>query len=77
MAKGKLPTSKLPAARPDVPSPCSTKSSKQFDAQERRWKAQDALRDIQRVRDYEKDKSLMSDVKTLAQEQIDSLKRIK
>ena len=74
-ARGRLPKNTLPIAKPDVS--CSpSKPSKEQAAQERRWKAEDALRTIQRAKDYEKDKQLMNDVKSLAQEQMNSLKRV-
>lgn len=77
MAKrGPIPKNKLPVAKPDAPSCSPAKQSKESQAQERRWKAEDALRTIQRAKDYEKDSQLMNDVKSLAQEQMQSLKRV-
>ena len=46
------------------------------DARERKWKAEDALRDIERAEGHKKDKSLMGDVKKLAKEKMSSLKKI-
>ena len=76
MAKrGPIPKNKLPAAKPDVG--CAPVRSKESEAQERRWKAEDALRDIERAEGHKKDKALMADVKQVCAEKIDSLKRIK
>lgn len=44
-------------------------------ARERRWKAEDALRDIQRAEEHKKNKQLMDDVKLLAKEQVNNLKK--
>lgn len=45
-------------------------------SQERRYKAEDALRVLQRAKEYQTDKNLMKDVKELAREQMNALKRI-
>lgn len=76
MAK-KLPVEKLRAkSKPvpvkivnDYPSEVSTK-------EQRNYRAEDALRDIQRAKKHEQDKELMRDVKKLAKEQVNSLKKI-
>lgn len=44
--------------------------------QERRWRAEDALRSINRAEEFKQDKSLMKDVKALAKEQMASLSKI-
>lgn len=44
-------------------------------SEDRKWKAQDALRDIQRAEGYKNDKALMKDVKALAKEQVSNLKK--
>lgn len=41
-----------------------------------RWRAEDALRDIQRAKKHEADKALMKQVKALAKEQMNCLKKI-
>lgn len=43
-------------------------------ADERRWRAEDAMRTIMRAEDHKKDAKLMSDVKKLAKEQASKLK---
>ena len=50
--------------------------SKESEAHERRWKAEDALRDLERAEGHKRDKGLMSDVKALAKEKINSLKKL-
>lgn len=74
----KLKASKSPKAVPvrivsDAPSPSSDKS---YQDRERKYKAEDALRDIERAEGHKRDKSLMGDVKKLAKEKVDSLKKI-
>lgn len=73
MAKAnKLPTtSSMPAA---VPAP---KSDKGYEERERKYRAEDALRDIERAEGHKGDKSLMKDVKQLAKAKIKSLGKIK
>jgi hypothetical protein len=77
MAKKKLPVEKL-GSKPipvkiisDAPSP-----SKSDGDRERKYKAEDALRDIERAEQHRRDKTLMSDVKKLAKEKVNSLKNI-
>ncbi len=64
--------SKLPIA--DSPAPM--KVTKSDIARERKWEVEDALRTMQRARELEKDKTLMRDVKKLANEQVKALKNI-
>lgn len=42
-------------------------------AQERKWRAQDALSTITRAAEIQRDRALMADVKKVAQEQVKSL----
>lgn len=74
----KLPVEKLKASKSkpvpvkivhDEPQAISTKS-------ERNWRAEDALRDIERAEAHKRDKALMADVKRLAQDKVNSLKKI-
>ena len=44
--------------------------SKDSEARERKWKAEDALRDIERAEGHKRDKSLMRDVKACAREKM-------
>ena len=76
MARKKLlPVNKLPtmsiAANP-APKPSKTEMER-----ERRYRAEDAMRDLERAEGHKKDKDLMADVKQIASEKIDCLKRIK
>lgn len=66
--RGKLPKAKMSVDT----APCS-KPSKESMEQERRWKAEDALRTLNRAGEIQSDKGLMSDVKSLATEQMNSL----
>lgn len=79
MAKKSLPVEKLSAkAKKAVPvkivsEPMETRAD---ESRERKWKAEDALRDIERAEAHKRDKTLMNDVKKLAQEKVKSLKDI-
>lgn len=42
----------------------------------RKWKTEDALRDIERAEAHKRDKSLMRDVKKLAKEKMNNLNKI-
>lgn len=45
-------------------------------ARERRYRAEDALRDLERAEGHKKDKSLMKDVKSMAKEKMAAMKKI-
>jgi hypothetical protein len=62
-------------AAPVATSP-SYKVSAEDKERERRYRAEDALRDIERAEAHKADKSLMKDVKCLAKEKIDNMKKI-
>ncbi len=80
MAKKSLPVEKLSSKTPVpvkiVSEGSSVASDKGYEARERKYKAEDALRDIERAETHKRDKGLMSDVKKLAKEKVDSLKKI-
>lgn len=46
------------------------------DAQERKWRAEDALRTLTRAEECKRDKQLMGDVRRLANEQMKSLQSL-
>ena len=70
MAKNKLPIANtMPVAMP--------RPSEEDKARERRYRAEDALRDIERAEAHKKDKGLMGDVKKLCKEKMDTLSKIK
>lgn len=73
----KLPVEKLKASKP-VPVTIVNEASpaKSDDSRERKWKAEDALRDIERAEGHKRDAKLMGDVKKLAKEKVNSLKKI-
>lgn len=76
--KNKLPVNKLPTGLRSAPESTAVayKPNKQELDRERRYKAEDAMRDLERAEGHRKDKALMSDVKQLANEKIDCLKKI-
>lgn len=45
-------------------------------AQERKWRAQDALSTITRAAEIQKDRALMSEVRKIAQQQVKSLSEV-
>ena len=75
--RGRLPKNKLPVGESVAScSPTPYKPSKQDLDRERRYKAEDALCALQRAREVEQDKQLMSDVKSLAKEQMRALNKV-
>lgn len=70
MAKNKLPTASTAAVSEKM-------ESKAHEASERKYRAEDALRTIERAEQHRADKSLMKDVKGLARERIKCLGKIK
>jgi len=74
MAKGKLPVNKLPSTKEVAgPSPASTR---EYEAQERRYRAERACEDIERAEKHKADKGLMKDVKTVARERMKALGKV-
>lgn len=70
MAKKKLPVAK------SVPASCPVyKPTKEDEARERRYRAEDGLRTLQRADEIRNDKQCMSDIKALAQEQMNTAKK--
>lgn len=67
--RGPLPVNKLPTV--DCPEP-----SKESKDRERRYKAEEGLRTLQRAKECEADKGLMRDIKALAKEEMKKLKKI-
>lgn len=71
---------KLPVAKPsttEVAGPSPYRITQADKDRERRYKAEDGLRAIQRAEEVRQDKQLMSDVKALAKEQVKALGKIK
>ena len=73
-ARGKLPMNSLPI---EAPSTGAYKPSKEEEAERRKYRAKNALEDIERAEGHKRDSSLMKDVKQLAKEKVDCLKKIK
>lgn len=73
IAKNKLPTT----STVEVACPTPYKRTKEDEARDRRYKAEDGLRALQRADECRKDKQLMKDIKSLAEEQMSALKKIK
>lgn len=71
MAKRKLPIAKASTAEVAAPYP-QTKEQKD---RERRYAAEDGLRAIQRAEEIKRNKTLMADIKALANEQVSNLKK--
>ena len=69
LAKNKLPTSKEPVAVKIV-----NDAPKVND--DIKWRAQDAMRDLERAEQHKRDPELMKHVKKAAKEKMDSLKKI-
>lgn len=79
MAKKTVKKTSLPVERPysvEAKVGREPKESKEHEARERRWKAEDALRTMKEYEKIKSDGRLMGDVKKLAKEEIDKLKKI-
>lgn len=85
MAKKGLPIAKAEGTEKVKPVPVkivhdemmpSTANNKDYEAEERKRKARYALEDIERAEGHKRDKSLMKDVKAVAREKMNSLKKI-
>lgn len=74
MAKVKMPVEKLKAST--KPEKTIAKESKEDEARERKWKAEDALRTMQRAEEIKRDPDLCNDMKALAKEQMAALKKV-
>lgn len=71
MAKKRLPVAKISTVEVATPYP-QTKEQKD---RERRYAAEDGLRAIQRAEEIKNNKTLMADIKALANEQVLNLKK--
>lgn len=77
MAKNRL--QRLLAKGPiDIPGPATASpvARKQMEQQERRYRAEDALRCLTRAKEIERDSGLMRDVKTVAKEKLKELQGV-
>ena len=70
MAKNKLPVASTSEVSEKM-------KSKAYEASERKYRAEDALRTIEKAEQHKSDKGLMRDVKGLAREKIKCLGKIK
>ncbi len=70
--KAKLPVAKVTEEIRDAPY----KRTKDDEARERRWKAEDALRTCKEYEKIKGDKQLRSDVKQLAKEEMNKLEKV-
>lgn len=72
--KNKLPVAPSTSYLCDAPTK-AYKPSPEEKARQRRYAAEDGLRAIQRAEEIKKDKQCMADIKALAKEQMDNLKK--
>ena len=72
--RGKIPANRLPTTA-DVDQAMPNPSPRPS-AEQRRWRAEDALRDIERAEGHKRDGRLMSDVKKVAAEKMENLKKV-
>ena len=72
--RGKMPANKLPTS--PVPVRIVHDTVRKPSADEKKWRAQDALSDIERAETHKRDKELMGHVKALAKEKMCALKKI-
>jgi len=82
MAKKVMPVEKLKASKAKpvpvriVSEGPSTSSYKDYEARERKYRAEDALRTIKEYNKITSDKTLMKDVKQMAKSQMNDLKKL-
>lgn len=80
MAKMGLPVKKSEASKKPVPVKIvyddAPKIDKSYEEREKRYRAEDALRDIEKAEGHKKNKELMRDVKKVAKEKINTMKKI-
>jgi hypothetical protein len=67
--RGKLPTNSLPIAT-------EVGESKEHEARERRYRAEEGLRTLERAEECKRDSGLMKDIKKLAADKMKALKKI-
>ena len=71
----KLPVQKLKASKKPIPVKIVSDAPEATSAKsDNKWRAEDALRDIERAEAHRRDKALMADVKELAQAKVKALK---
>lgn len=70
----KLPVAKLKASKKPIPVKIVSDAPEVSTERDNKWRAEDALRDIERAEAHKRDKSLMADVKKLAQDKVKALK---
>lgn len=56
--------------------PTASASNKDYEERERKYRAKNALEDIERAEGHKRDKALMKDVKAVAREKIKTMKNI-
>lgn len=80
MAKKSLPVEKLKASKKAIPVRIVNETTDSIpdrdESRERKWKAEDALRTMKEYEKIKSDKQLMSDVKKMAKEEMNKLKKI-
>ena len=69
MAKSKLPTTN------SMPVEVAPRMNRESEARERKYKAEDGLRTLQRAQEIKKDKGLLKDIKALAKEQLKAVSK--
>lgn len=65
----KLPVAGTSNAENEI-TPTTAKANRNDEARERKWRAEDALRDIERAEGHKSDKDLMKDVKACAKQKM-------
>ena len=85
MVKKGLPIAKAEGAKKVKPVPVkivhdemmpSTANNKDYEAKEKRYRAEEALRDIERAERHKRDKELMKHVKSVAKEKIATMNKV-
>lgn len=81
MAKASLPLKKAEGSKNPVPvkiihDDIQPKVDKSYEEREKRYRAEEALRDIERAEGHKRNKELMRDVKSVAKEKIKTMSKV-
>ena len=77
MGKNKLPVEKLKASKSKpIPVKIVSDTKAGYPEEDKKWRAEDDLRTLQRAKDIENDKARMQAVKAVAQKEMSNLKKI-
>ena len=76
MKKGRIPNNQLPTSKTPIPVKIVHNDPKpSISKDDMKWRAEDAMRDLERAEKHRSDPNLMKAVKEVAKEKMSSLKK--